>query len=66
MFALSTALTFLAAGGFGLAGALVLDYFGLLGAARDDTSTGQLVLAAVLFVVAGVMFWVGRRVRVRD
>jgi hypothetical protein len=30
-FALSTFLTFLGAGGFGMAGALVLDYFGVLG-----------------------------------
>lgn len=66
MFALSTALTFLGAGGFGLAVAIVLDYFGLLGAAREDTSPGQLVFAAVIFVVAGAIFWVGRRVRVRD
>jgi hypothetical protein len=55
---LSVGLTFLGAGGFGLAGALVLDYFGLLGA-RDDTSPGELVLALVIFVIAGVLFgWV--------
>jgi uncharacterized membrane protein YdcZ (DUF606 family) len=65
MFALSTALTFIGAGGFGLAVAIVLDYFGLLGATRQDTSAGQLVFAAVLFVVAAAVFWVGRRVRAR-
>jgi hypothetical protein len=66
MFAMSTALTFLGAGGFGLAVAIVLDYFGLLGATREDTSPGQLVFAAVIAAVAGVLFWVGRRVRARD
>jgi hypothetical protein len=39
----------------------VLDYFGLLGA-RDDTSPGELVLAFVIFVIAGAFFWVGHRI----
>ena len=63
-FALSTFLTFLGAGGFGMAGALVLDYFGLLGA-REDTGPGELVLAAVVFLVAGGLFWTGRRLQAR-
>jgi hypothetical protein len=63
-FALSTFLTFLGASGFGLAGALVLDYFGVLGA-REDTGPGELVLAAVVFVVAGGLFWTGRRIQAR-
>jgi hypothetical protein len=64
MFMLSTALTFLGVSGFGLAGALVLDYFGLLGA-RQDTSPGELVLAAVVSLVGGALFGVGRRLSTR-
>jgi hypothetical protein len=63
-FALSTFLTFLGAGGLGLAGALVLDYFGVLGT-RRDTGPGELVLASVVFLVAGGLFWAGRRIQAR-
>ncbi len=61
-FARSTFLTFLGAGGFGLAGALVLDYVGVLGA-RQDTGPGELILAAPFFLVAGGLIWTGRRTR---
>jgi hypothetical protein len=60
MFVLSTALTFLGASAMGLAGALVLDYLGLL-RAREDTSPGQLIVAAVVLLVGGALLWVGRR-----
>jgi hypothetical protein len=63
--ALSTFLTYLGAGGFGLAGALVLDYFGVFGA-REDTGPGELVLAMVIFLVAGGLFRTGRRIQARD
>jgi hypothetical protein len=62
--ALSTFLTYLGAGGFGLAGALVLDYFGVFGA-REDTGP-ELVLAMVIFLVAGGLFRTGRRIQARD
>jgi len=54
-------LTYLGAGGIGIAGGLVLDYFGLLGT-RQDTNSGQLITAAVIFVASGVLFWAGHRV----
>jgi hypothetical protein len=62
MFVLSTALRVLGAGAMGLAGALVLDYLGLLGA-RTDPSPGQLIAAAVVVLVGGALLWVGRRLR---
>jgi hypothetical protein len=62
---LSTALTFAGAGGFGLAAGLVLDYLGLLGASQDR-SPGQLVLAALILLASGLLFWMGKRLRWRS
>jgi hypothetical protein len=62
---LSTALTFAGAGGFGLAAGLVLDYLGLLGASQDR-SPGQLVLAGLVLLGSGLLFWVGNRLRRRS
>jgi hypothetical protein len=64
MHMLATALTFAGAGGLGLAAGLVLDYLGLLGASQDR-SPGQLVLAALVLLVSGLLFWVGNRLRRR-
>lgn len=65
MHILSTALTFAGAGGLGLAAGLVLDYLGLLGA-RDGRSLGQLVLAALVLLVSGLLLWLGKRLRWRS
>jgi hypothetical protein len=64
MHVLATALTFAGAGGLGLAAGLVLDYLGLLGSSQDRRP-GQLVLAALVLLVSGLLFWVGKRLRRR-